>query len=294
LFSTFNSQLSTINYQLKTMFDYIRDKPIVALIILIILGIGLGFAQKNAMRHGKTSLVQECVRTLTLPFSMGARGLMVVGEQAKSAARPRSRILKENATLRQRVKNLSLENIQLRAQANENLSLRKELAFKQNTKFNMLSAEVIGRKESAWFDTASINRGRNDNVETASAVVNHNGLIGQVLLTNKFTSEIVSLTNPGSEVGAIVERSRCAGIVQGNGFEYLVMAYLAKDADVKVGDLVVTSGMGKVIPKGFTIGRVVEVNRSTVSMTASAKIMPSVRFDQIEHVFVVSRDSARQ
>lgn len=276
------------------MSDFIRDKPIVTLIILLVLGIALGFSQKSAMRHNRTSLVQECVRTLTLPFSLGARGVMVVGEQIEGAARPRSRILKENARLRQRVRDITLENMQLKAQAYENISLRKELAFKQTSSFNMLSAEVVGRKESAWFDTASINRGRDSGVETASAVVNHNGLIGQVLLTNKFTSEIVSLTNPGSEVGAIVERSRCAGIVQGNGFDYLVMAYLAKDADVNVGDLVVTSGMGKVIPKGFVIGRVVEMNRSTVSMTASAKIIPSVRFDQIEHVFVVYRDGKGQ
>lgn len=281
-------------YLAEEMSDFIREKPILALVLLLIAGVVLGFMQKGALREGRTSFVQEVVRGITLPFSLGARGIMVTGEEVQNAARPRSKILKENANLRKRVKELSMENMQLRAKAYENLELRKELGLKESAKLKMISAEVIGRKESAWFDTASINVGKKHGVETSSAIVNHNGLIGQVLLANKFTSEIVALTNPGSAVGAMVERSRCAGIIQGTGFDYLIMAYLAKDADVKIGDRVVTSGMGKVIPKGFVIGKVVEVNRSAISMTTSAKVIPSVSFDKIEHVFVVDRQGSEQ
>lgn len=273
------------------MINLLKDKALITLVILLVVGTVLGYINKQAARQGHASLAQEITRGMVLPFSMGARGVMVAGEEIKDAARPRTMLLRENAELRKKVQELTLDNMQLRAKAYENINLRKELGFRQSSDRDMISAEVIGRRESAWFDTASINVGTNQGIEKSAAVVNHNGLIGQVLVANKFSSEIVALTNPGSAVGGMIERSRCAGIVQGGGFDYLIMAYLAKDADVKVGDIVVTSGMGKVIPKGFVIGRVAEVNRSQVSMTASAKVIPSVRFDQIEQVFVLHRGS---
>ena len=99
-------------------------------------------------------------------------------------------------------------------------------------------------------------------------------------------SQMVFLTDQNSGVGGMVQRSRSAGMVQGQGADNLVLTYLPKDADVKVGDLVVSSGMGKVIPKGIPIGRVIEVVPNSLAGATSAVVKPSVRYDQVEQVLI--------
>ncbi len=80
--------------------------------------------------------------------------------------------------------------------------------------------------------------------------------------------------------------------MQGQGTDYLVLTYLPKDADVIKNDIIVSSGMGGVIPKGIPIGRVVSVIRDSVAGTTSALIRPSVKFDQIEYVFILTQSGA--
>ena len=84
----------------------------------------------------------------------------------------------------------------------------------------------------------------------------------------------------------MVQRSRSNGILQGKGGDYLTLSYLPKDADVKVGDIVISSGMGQVIPKGLVIGRVAKIMHNRVLGSTAALVRPSTRFDQIEQVFV--------
>jgi rod shape-determining protein MreC len=196
-------------------------------------------------------------------------------------------ILKENKLLRDEVKRLSQENATLKEASRENIELRQALGLRRSMPLQMLPAEVISRKASVWFDTAMIDKGSRSGVVKSAAVVNFRGLIGQIVESDLFTSQMVALTDPSSAVGAIVQRSRSSGIIQGQGADYLVLAYLPKDADIKEKDVIVSSGMGRVIPKGFPIGRVIRVKRNSLAGTTSALVRPSVRLDQVEQVFVV-------
>lgn len=265
----------------------LRNKTFLVLAVLLVLGTALGVLQKLTVETGTPYIVQDVVRTALMPVNVASHYLLAAGEWALRAGRPRSALLRENAELRQEVRRLTRENAQLREDAAECGALRAALKLQETSPLNMVAAEVISRNESSWFDTATINRGRKSGVVQGAAVVNHRGLIGQIMQAQPFTSQIVTLTDPNSAVGGVVQRSRSSGIVQGQGADYLVLAYLPKDADVKENDIVVSSGMGQVIPKGLPIGRVVRVVRNSLAGTTSALVRPSVRLDQIDKVFVV-------
>ncbi|MCX6345534.1 MAG: rod shape-determining protein MreC [Armatimonadetes bacterium] len=268
------------------MFNFLRNKTITTLAVLVCLGMLIGFAQNRGLETGKSFFVQDAISSILAPIESAAHAVFGVGGWLKRVLRPTSSILKENARLREQVRSLQMDNARLREAAFENLSLRKALGLKQISPLKMTAAEVISHSESSWFDTATLNCGSRKGVEKGSAVFNHLGLIGQIVDIDPFTAQMVSLTDLDSAVGGTVQRSRCSGIVRGQGSEYLVLTYLPKDADVIANDIVVSSGMGKVIPKGLPIGRVVRVIRDTGGVTTSALIAPSVRFEQVETVFI--------
>lgn len=258
------------------------------MLVLVVFGVGIGAAHDHAIEHGSVSIVLEAVSIILRPSASAFHLTAVVAGAAHDAVRPRRYILKENATLRKEIAKLRAQNAALMEAAQENTRLRAALDLKRSTDLNMISAEIISRKESSWFDTATIGRGRAAGIRKGWAVVGSGRwLIGQVLDTDQYSSRIIALTDSNSAIGAMVQRSRCNGILQGQGGDYLTLSYLPKDADVKIGDVIISSGMGQMVPKGFIAGRVVKVVHNKSLGSTTALVRPSIRFDQVEHVFVV-------
>jgi rod shape-determining protein MreC len=274
------------------MLSSIRNKAVVSLVTLLILGTILGALHNRALQSGSSLVVCNAVSTLLMPFSAGVRYVVVAAQWTARAARPRGAILRENARLRRQVRALTSDNARLRELADENIVLREQLGLRRLIQMPTVAAEVISRNESAWFDTATINRGRRAGIDKGDAVVNHLGIVGQVIEADAFTSQVAAISDSNSSIGGMVQRSRSIGIVQGQGSDSVALTYLPKDADVRKSDIVVTSGMGGVVPKGFVIGRVVKVMRSATAGTTSALVKPSVRVDQLGPVLVVKSGRA--
>ena len=270
----------------QEMSNFLRNKAVVTLIVLLCLGIVLGMVANRYSESGKSWWLQDAITTVVGPINSAAHSIAGVFDGFVGIFRSRASMATENTHLRNQVKQLEMENSKLREAAYENVSLRQALGLRQSTSFPTIAAEVISRSESSWFDTATVNRGSNSGVEKGGAVFNHLGLIGQIVDVNPMSSQMVFLTDQNSAVGGMVQRSRSAGMVQGQGADDLVLTYLPKDADVKVGDLVVSSGMGKVIPKGIPIGRVIQVVANSLAGTTSALLKPSARYDQVEQVLI--------
>ncbi|MGI6296140.1 MAG: rod shape-determining protein MreC [Armatimonadota bacterium] len=270
------------------MLSLLREKTVVTLLVLVALGVGIGAVHDHAVEHGRASIVLEAASLILRPSASAFHLTAVAAGAAHDAVRPRRYILKENATLRKEIAKLRAQNAALTEAAQENTRLRAALDLKRSTNLKMISAEIISRKESSWFDTATIGRGRASGIRKGWAVVGSGRwLIGQVLDTDQYSSRIIALTDSNSAIGAMVQRSRCNGILQGQGGDYLTLSYLPKDADVKVGDVIISSGMGQMVPKGFIVGRVVKVVHNKSLGSTTALVRPSIRFDQVEHVFVV-------
>ncbi len=270
------------------MLSVIREKAVLTLVVLICLGVVVGIAHDHALERGASFPVQDGVNLFLRPSSVGFHCAFATIGNTGRLLRPRRAILRENTRLRNETQRLRTQNARL-AEANaENARLRAALGLRQSSSLKMISAEVISRRESTWFDTASIGAGRRAGVCKGWAVVTTGWrLVGQILETDALSSRIIALTDSNSAVGAMVQRSRSNGILQGQGGDYLTLSYLPKDADIKVGDIVTSSGMGQVIPKGLVIGRVVKVVHNKVMGSTQALVRPSIRFDQIEQVFVV-------
>lgn len=172
----------------------------------------------------------------------------------------------------------------------ENKRLRDLLGFQENAPGDYLVAEVFGRDPSKWFSSVSIAAGSEQGIEPDAAVVCQAGLVGRILSVGDNLSTVLLLTDPESGVGAVVQRSRDLGVVLGGGGpESLTARFFSKDADVQVGDLIVTSGMGSKFPEGLLIGEVVSVRTPQPGLVKEAIVRPSVDFEHLEEVMVVGR-----
>ena len=195
----------------------LRNRTAVYLAGLLILGTFIGIAHNRALDAGRPFVVRDAVQLVLTPVNTASRRVFALGEWLVRFIRPRGSILRENARLRREVRMLTEENARLAEAAEENVRLRTSLGLKRNVPLEMVAAEVISRKASSWFDTAIVDCGRRAGITKGAAVVNFRGLVGQVVESDLMSSQIVAITDPGSAVGAMVRRSRCSGILQGQG-----------------------------------------------------------------------------
>jgi rod shape-determining protein MreC len=265
---------------------HLRNGRFLILVGLLAVGMLLAALHQQADRRGQTFFVDSAIRTVLSPLQSAVHAVVGVGSGIEGSLRTRSRLQSENKRLRGEVLRLHAETAKLREEHAENLRLRSSLQFKKSYPGRLLSAQIIGRGASRWHQTITIDRGWRDGVHRADPVTTPRGLVGQVMDLSAGVSQVLLLTDQSSGVGAVVQRSRVAGVCQGQHTSYLIMNYMDKDADIKVGDLIVSSGAGGIYPKGLPIGRVERVSR-TGGFLKTAEIRPSVEAERLEEAFVI-------
>lgn len=174
----------------------------------------------------------------------------------------------------------------------ENYRLREMLDFRKRTEYHLLPAEVIARSPADWFETITINKGYADGVKANMAVVTSNGLAGNIWQVARNSSQVLLLTDSRRAVSALVQRSRdpgFVGIVEGYPEKegYLRMVNLPPEASIQPGDIIISSGLGGIFPKGLTIGRVLEIGKDQYGLLQQALIQPAVNFNRLEEIFVI-------
>lgn len=169
----------------------------------------------------------------------------------------------------------------------ENKRLNDLLGFKQKTAMALLAAKVIGKDVLNEHSTIVINRGLEQGVRKNMAVLTVGGVVGYIFRTEANSSQIMLLTDRYAAIDAIIQRSRARGIVEGYTRDDCRMRYLKRDDDVKEGDLVVTSGLNNIFPRGFPIGTVTSTKRSKYGMSQEVEVKPTVTALNLEEVFIV-------
>ena len=273
------------------MLRQLRNAKFIVLLTVLLLGYILGAAQKRASSEERPFKPAEVVQTITYPFQKAFYWAGAPIRSAKRILRSRSRIQRENNRLRKELLRLIQENAQLREAAIENARLREALQYRNSVREKTILARVIGMTPSRRFDTCTLDAGSKDGIQRGDAVVTPRGLVGKVLQVAPSSCLVLLLRDSSSAVGAIVQRSRAIGICEGQQSDTLILNYLQRDADIHIGDIVVSSGMGGVYPKGIPIGRVKRVIHKPGDYLKSAEITPSVRFDTLEEVFVILESS---
>lgn len=169
----------------------------------------------------------------------------------------------------------------------ENDRLRELLSFKNQTKMNLMAAQVIGRDLVIDHNTVTINKGTVDGLKAGQAVITTGGVLGYIFKPEPFTSHIMLITDRYAVVDGIVQRTRAHGIVEGKSQYGCALKYVEKTEDVKEGDLVVTGGLDNILPKGFPVAVVESVERKTFSVSLKVDLRPVVDPYKVEEVFIV-------
>jgi rod shape-determining protein MreC len=191
----------------------------------------------------------------------------------------------ENESLRQELDKALIELQQQRALADRTRGLERLLELRGQADLKTAAAEIIASGATPEFRTLTIDKGRNDGVTVDMAVIAPQGIVGRVVVPSGRAAKVQLLIDRAAAAGALIERSRAQGIVMGSGDTKLRLEYVSEVADVAVGDLVVTSGIDGIFPKGFTIGSVTTVDKSGVYRQITVE--PAVDFSTLEEVLVV-------
>ncbi len=205
----------------------------------------------------------------------------------------------ENQRLRDEVATLREERARLIGVLQENARLRKMLKFTTDRPtLGLKSARVIGRDSTPFFrvlrlqlDTSSPDL----KVEPHMAVVSHEGVVGQIIEVYDGYADVMLVSDPRSTIDVVSQRNRTRGMVRGLGHkrDYKAsLAYLRRKDEVRQGDVLVTSGKGKLFPSELMVGKITEVDDSEYGLHQDARIEPSVDFDRLEEVFIVSSPDA--
>ncbi len=203
-----------------------------------------------------------------------------------------NRIVKENEELKIKVDSLEAENRELKSFREENRELRQALNIKdQFASLEPLGANIIGKDMGNWFNIFIIDRGVNDGIEKDVPVLTSKGLVGRTIQINAASSKVEGIIDKNSVVSArIVQKGdlvRVRGDLQYKDQGLCLMDRIPAEADVAVGDMVETSGIGGIYPRGILIGEVKEILKLENQLELSAVIEPAVDFRRLDEVIVL-------
>ena len=194
--------------------------------------------------------------------------------------------LEEFAVLQTKVHDLERENAKLQELNDKKDSLRD---------YNPIHATVIARNPDQWEEKIILNKGSKHGVEKNMAVMTARGLVGKIILVTPYTSEVELLytNNSNYRVSALVqaEKEDAHGLIEGFDAERneLVMKRIDSSKEVKVGEKVVSSGLGGIFPKGIPIGEVTEVTTDDFGLTKMVFVKPSADFSLLDEVIIAKR-----
>jgi len=172
----------------------------------------------------------------------------------------------------------------------ENIRLKKFVNFTDQVPAIYVAAQIIARDPSPWFKTIIIDKGAKEGLVKGSPVLVSEGIVGKIIKVANNYSRVLLITDRNSAVDALVQKSRVRGIVKGNNEDNCSFVYALRKDEVKEGEMIVSSGLDQVFPKGLKIGRVLKVAKAHSQLFQDITIETSVDFDKIEEVLVFKND----
>ena len=264
-----------------------QNNTLVIFIILIIITIFI----MTIDYHGKMYL--KWVESIGLKlFSPINRGISLVADNTKNYLKAMAEfkdVKEENKELKEKIEIAYRENAILKEKLITYDRLTKLLELKESFSYEMISSLVISREPGNWFNSIIIDKGTVDGVKKNMAVATYRGLVGKVVSVDSNTAKVLLILDQRSAVGGMIQRSRDIGVVKGSESNYCYMEYLSHDADIKINDIVITSGLGSVFPKGIVIGKIAGIKKESHDLFQIVIIRPEVDFTKLEEVFVVKK-----
>jgi rod shape-determining protein MreC len=258
-------------------------------VLLILLAL-VGFVLH---RTGVLQPVEGLFARVTTPLQQAANLVVTQIGELTQTARDLRNLRQRNEELESQNAGLLLENVRLREVETEVALLRDLLDFAQaNPSFDIQGAHVVGRMiagdPSNLQHYITLDVGEGEGVAHNMPVVTARGLVGRIAEVGEGWSRVLLITDVSSSVNALTQSTRANGLIQGQADGSLVMRAIPQGDVVSVGDTVFTSGLGGNFPRQILIGQIVEVERKDYELYQTAVVRPTVDFDHLEVVLVVT------
>ena len=267
---------------------WLRNLLVAAVLLIVFLALAVNTVQPRE----NLTVLEKGLRIAASPFQYGFKAIDDGVSGFFSYFTEKEALQQENDALKKEVSQLHSQLAQMDEISMENIRLKELLSYKTEMagQYNLQLAEIIAENNNNLQHTITLNKGSNDGIATGMTVLNHSGLIGRITAVLPESSEVMLLPDRESAVGARVWNTReVIGVVEGDGTDSsnLQMIHLPHDADLYVGDDIVTSGLDDVFPGGIHIGEVTAIEYSANGLTKTAYIKPYVNFSRLEEVFIL-------
>lgn len=256
---------------LSFLFDKHLDKTVLFVAVAVSIALlALGEETQIAKARAITSFLLYPVR--------GVTGYYVSVDELRE----------ENDQLRAMVATLYQERARLVQLGEERNRLRKLLDLKEDSFFRFLSCEVIERSPNAFFRSVMVDRGAADSIRVGMPVVGYRGLVGRISQVFPGASQVVLINNKSISVSCTNQRSRVVGMLEWDRGNLFRLEYVGKEEDVATGDTLVTSGLGRLFPKGFPVGTVYQIVDERSGISKRVWVASFANLSALEELFIVT------
>ncbi len=239
-------------------------------------------------RQGHLEKVRSTLSVFVYPLQYVANLPLAVTNWVSEALTTRARLMEENARLRdeQLVLNSKIQKFQILEAENERL--REMLQSSEKLDERVLIAELLAVDLQPFRHQIVINKGRREGVYDGQAIVDANGVMGQIVHVGPFSSTVLLLTDPMHAIPVQINRNGLRSIAVGTGQSHILqLEHLPNSVDIKEGDLVVSSGLGSRFPAGYPVGVVYNISRVAGEPFAKVTIIPSAQLEKNREVLLV-------
>lgn len=259
-------------------------------VLLVLLSVILMTVDRQA---GHLDRVRSGVAVLVYPVRAAVDVPHSAWEWLSTALASRADLLHENENLKQQLLELSVAQQQLASLAQENERLRKLLESSQRVEQSVQVASLLRADLDPFRHRVTLNRGSESRVKEGMAILDAEGVVGQVTLASFGSSEAILITDPGHAIPVEINRNGVRTVALGTGaLDRLELPFLPNSADIREGDLLVSSGLGGRFPRGYPVATVSAIRRDPGQAFAEITATPIAHLDRIHEVLLVHAPDA--
>ncbi len=239
-------------------------------------------------RQGHLESVRAVISTIVYPLQYMVSLPLDLSRKISESLVTRKALLEENQRLRQERLLLNSRLQRFSIFQEENRRLRALLASSVELHERVLVAELVEVELQPFRQQIIINKGQREGVYDGQPVVDSDGIMGQVIHVGPFSSTVLLITDSTHSMPVQINRNGLRSIAVGAGRnDILLLEYLSANADIKEGDLIVSSGLGRRFPKGYPVGTVSDISHIPGETFSNVTVLPSAKFDQSQEVLLV-------
>ncbi len=260
-------------------------------LLLVVITVIASGKQLNA------TLLESAIGVVVTPFQDLTTGISSWVDDTITSARNKTELKEENAELKNQIADLLEENRRLAMYEQENAKLSALLKIAQRyPDYESVGANIIAKEPGVWYDIFTIDKGTTSDVSANMVLIAPEGLVGKVLESGLTFSKAQSILDSRSSVPAMSVRTGDLGVVKGNytlsADGLCIMEYIDAQAEIMVGDEIVTSHLSDIYPAGLAIGKVLDLETDTNGLTKYAVIQPYVDLKHLDTMLVIDKNNA--